>query len=85
MIKVKVVPRSSRDEVCGLEGDTLKIKVTAPPVEGAANERVVELLAKRFGLRKSDVRIVQGMRSRLKTVEIRGYSLEDIKGLLDRE
>jgi hypothetical protein len=84
MIKVKVVPRSSRDEVTGLEGDILKIRVTDPPVEGAANSKVVTLLAKRFGLSKSDVEIVAGSRSRVKLVKIDNLSLQDVRKSLEK-
>jgi uncharacterized protein (TIGR00251 family) len=72
LIKVRVQPRSSRNEVAGLQGDALKVRVTAPPVEGEANARLIELLADQFGLRRSDIEIVKGSSSRNKVVLLKG-------------
>ena len=69
---VRVQPRASRTEIAGVHDGALKVRVSAPPVEGAANEAVVALLASTFGVARSRVRIVAGPSSRLKTVEIVG-------------
>ncbi|MBI4027178.1 MAG: DUF167 domain-containing protein [Verrucomicrobia bacterium] len=69
-IAVKVVPRASRDEVVGMMGDAIKVKLRAPPVEGAANAALIEVLAAHFDIRPSEIRIVQGATSRRKIVEI---------------
>jgi uncharacterized protein (TIGR00251 family) len=71
-LKVKVEPRSSRKGISGLLGDSLKVKVHAPPVGGAANEELIEILSKEFGIKKSDIQIVRGNSSREKIVEIAG-------------
>jgi uncharacterized protein (TIGR00251 family) len=71
-LKVKVEPRSSRKGISGLIGDSLKVKVHAPPVGGAANEELIEILSKEFGIKKSDIQIVRGNSSRDKIVEIAG-------------
>ena len=71
-LKVKVEPRSSRKGISGLTGDSLKVKVHAPPVGGAANEELIEILSKEFGIKKSDIQIVRGNSSRDKIVEIAG-------------
>jgi uncharacterized protein (TIGR00251 family) len=71
-VKVKVEPRSSRKGISGLLGDSLKVKVHAPPVGGAANEELIEILSKEFGIKKSDIQIVRGNSSREKVVEIAG-------------
>jgi uncharacterized protein (TIGR00251 family) len=84
-IRVKVLPRSSRNQIIGQENGTLKVKLTAPPVEGKANKALSDLLAKKLGLEKGDVEIVSGKRSRLKTVRIKGLSIEEVKNLLNRE
>jgi uncharacterized protein (TIGR00251 family) len=70
-INVRVQPRSSRK---GIEvmGDTLKVKLTAPPVEGEANEQLVEILSETLGIRKSSFRIIRGLSSRNKVVEVTG-------------
>jgi len=71
-LRVKVQARARRNEVGGFQGDILRLKVTAPPVEGRANEAVVELLAGHLRLPKSSIRIVAGERAPLKTVEVAG-------------
>jgi len=57
---VRVVPRASRNEIVGVQGDALKVRLTAPSVEGKANEALVAFLAQRLGVRKSQVEIVAG-------------------------
>lgn len=71
---VHVQPRASRSEVAGVHGDALKVRVSAPPVEGAANAAVVELLAKVFAVGRRDVMILAGESSRSKVVEIAGLT-----------
>jgi uncharacterized protein (TIGR00251 family) len=72
LVSVKVVPRSSKKGIAGIDGDVVKIKVTAPPVDGAANEQVIEIIAVAMKVRKSDVDIIRGSASRTKTVRIKG-------------
>jgi uncharacterized protein len=69
-IAVKVQPRSSRNEIMGVSGGALKIKLTAPPVDGAANSALVELLASELEIPKRRISIVSGETSRSKLVEI---------------
>ena len=69
--KITVQPRASKNEIVGLQGDALKVRLTAPPVEGAANRLCVELLAKSLRVRRSDVEIIHGHRSRAKKVLVR--------------
>lgn len=72
-LPVKVVPRASKNEIVGIGADgTLRVRVTAPPVEGAANEAVIELLADALGLPKSNIDIVAGLSSTQKLVSIIG-------------
>ena len=68
--RVHVQPRSSRNQVVGLHGDALKIKLTAPPVEGAANAACIAFLADALGLPKSALSIVAGHTGRRKTIAI---------------
>lgn len=84
-IRVKVLPRSSKNQIVGQENGTFKVKLTAPPVEGKANKALIDLLTKRLGLPKENAEIVSGKRSRLKSVRIKGLSIEDVKNLLNRE
>lgn len=70
-IAVRVQPRSARDRVVGVHNGTLKIQVTAPPIEGAANRAVVELLAKWLGVPRGAVAVLRGEAARDKLVEVR--------------
>ena len=81
-IRVKVLPKSSRNKIIGREGNLFKVKLTSAPVEGKANKSLIELLAKRLGIAKKRIEIISGKSSRLKTVRIYGLSLEDVSSLL---
>ena len=72
VIEVKVEPRSSKKGVSGVMDNVLKVKLTAPPVEGEANEQLIEVVSELTGVRKSNIRIVRGLSSKRKVVEIRG-------------
>jgi uncharacterized protein (TIGR00251 family) len=71
---IQVIPHASRSEIAGVQEGAFKIKVTAPPVEGAANEACIKLLAKELGLKKSQMEISSGAKSRKKTVLIKDIS-----------
>ncbi|MGK2907338.1 MAG: DUF167 domain-containing protein [Desulfuromonadales bacterium] len=76
-------PRASRNQVVGLQGQELKIALTAPPVEGAANKACCLFLAKLCSLPRSCVKLVSGDRSRHKRVLLEGADLEKVMCLLD--
>ncbi len=76
---VRVVPRASRNEIVGVHGDALKVRLTAPPVEGRANEALVAFLAKRLGVRKSQVEIVAGATSRRKMIRVSGVLTQEVE------
>ena len=78
-ISLKVVPGSSRDEVVGWLGDSLKLKVKAPPEKGRANEAVVALLADRLGIDASSIAVVSGHGSPAKVVAVDGMDDETIR------
>lgn len=82
LIFLRVVPRASRNEIGEIVGDELKLRVTAPPVDSAANRAVVEFLAERLGLGKSGVVLLRGETSRRKMVLARGLSLENVAAAL---
>ena len=83
IIDLQVVPRASRVAVGGRVGERLRVAVTAPPVDGAANAAVAEALAAAFGVRTRDVAIVRGQTGRRKTAQISGGSPEILTRLLD--
>lgn len=78
VFKVRVQPRSSKNQVAGLFGDALKVRLTAPPVEGEANEACCAFLAKLLGVSRSRVEIVSGHTSRNKLVGVEGITLEKV-------
>lgn len=67
---VRVVPRASKSEIVGEHDGALKVRIDSPPVDGAANEELIRLLAKAFGLSKSAVEILNGHTSKLKQVRV---------------
>ena len=81
-LKVRLQPRASRDEIDGLLGDALKIKVTAPPVEGRANKAVKKFLAVRLGLPPSQIEMIAGERSREKLLRISGITRAEMERAL---
>ena len=81
--RVRVLPRSRRDEVVGLHGDALKIRLTAPPVGGKANRALRAFLAGRLGVPRSAVEILSGHASRQKRVRVAGASAAAIRALLN--
>ena len=83
ILKVKVVPRSSVNRIAGLEGDTLRVRVTSPPVDGSANQDMIRLLSRGLGVGKDRIKILSGHRSRLKTIRIYGMTREELLLLLN--
>jgi uncharacterized protein (TIGR00251 family) len=81
LLKVYLQPRSSRNEIVGPYRDGIKVKVTAPPVEGKANEALRELLARVLKIPPSHIEIVKGHRSREKTLKIEGIEGHEILDL----
>ena len=85
-LQVRVVPGASKNEVAGIQDGALKVRLTAPPVEGKANRACVEFLSGLLGLRRSALAITSGEKSRKKTVSVtglaRGELEERLKGLV---
>ena len=71
-ISVRVVPRASKTEVVGEFDSALRVKLAAPPVDGAANDELVQVLAKTFKVARGSVEIVRGSNSRAKQVKVAG-------------
>ena len=78
---VRLQPRASRNEIAGLHGCSLKVRVTAPPVDGLANEALIVLLSRALGASRRSVCIVSGHSSRTKVVEISEADLESVQRL----
>ena len=78
LLFVKLQPRASKNEIGEPLGDELKIKVTAPPVDAAANQALIELLAETLGCSRGKVELIRGHTSRHKTILLHGFKPEDI-------
>jgi len=85
ILKVLVLPKGSRNEIIGLQDDKLKVKLTAPPVEGAANKMCVDFLARCLKVRKSDIEILSGYKGRSKSLIVRSAYRKDIETLLTKK
>ena len=84
VFSVHVIPRSKKEGLAGFHGDAVKLKVSAPPVEGSANKAVVRFFAKLFGVPKGDVEILRGATGREKQVLVRGVKPEEAEEILTR-
>jgi len=85
VVAVRVQPRAGRDEVVGEMDGALKVQLRAPAVENRANDALCEYLAALLKTPKSAVRILSGDRRRIKRIEIRGVTKQQVLGLLTRE
>ena len=81
-LQLLVQPRASRNAIVGLQGDELKVRLTSPPVEGAANKLCCEFIAKLCGVAKSNVSIASGDKNRHKRLLIEGVTLQQVESVL---
>jgi uncharacterized protein (TIGR00251 family) len=81
---VKVQPRARKNAITGELGDALKVSLTAPPVDGRANEACVEFIANLLEVPRSSVSIASGEKSRRKVVRVRGLSAHEIRKVFER-
>lgn len=82
VLALHVQPKAARTEYVGVHGDTLKFRVAAPPVDGAANEEICRYLAERFGLRKGDVIVQTGQASRHKRIILKRVQATRVRDIL---
>lgn len=82
MLQLRVQPGAGRAGVVGRHGDALKVRVAAPPIDGRANEAVLELIADELGIKSAHVVLVSGHTARTKRVLVRGISLETVENWL---
>ncbi len=81
-VEVRVQPRASSNEIVGFRDGVLRVRLQAPPVDGAANDALVRFLADEFGVSRRQVRIISGFGSRNKVVEVEAESLPALDRLL---
>ncbi len=76
---VKVVPRASKNLIAGIEDDTVKVRLKAPPVEGKANAALIKFFAETLGVSQAQIEIVRGETGRRKLVKVRGVTAAQVK------
>ena len=81
---VKVVPRASKNQIAGMEGDAVRIRLTAPPVEGKANDALVKFLAETLRVSRAQIEILTGHASRHKVVRVRGVTAKQFESMLPK-
>lgn len=82
ILRLKVIPGASRDEICGWLGETLKVRLSAPPVDGRANDALIGFLAEKLGLPRRAVTLVRGATARQKLMRIDGLTTAEVKARL---
>ena len=80
--EVRVQPRSSKTEICGIHDGALRVRLTSPPVDGAANRQCIELLSRKMKIPKRAVRIASGANARRKRLKVLGMSMKEVKNIL---
>ena len=85
IVNVSLQPRASKNELVGIHNDCLKIKVTSPPVDNQANEKLCEYLSGLIGISKGKVEVVKGKKMRVKRVKISDRTLDEVRKNLNDE
>ena len=80
--EVRVQPRSSKTEICGIQDGILRVRLTSPPVDGAANKQCIELLSRKMKIPKRAIRIASGASARRKRLKVLGLGVEEMKNIL---
>lgn len=84
-IPIKLLPRSSKSRIMGMEGDFYKVKVNSPPVDGEANKELVSLISKRLKVPKGSIEIISGKTSRMKVLRVLGIDGRTVTRLMQAE
>ncbi len=85
ILNLRIVPRAAKNAIQGEHGDALKIRLCAPPVDGAANAALIEFLADTFSLPRARVQLLSGQTSRNKRVLLSGCSSSSVRSLLNAD
>ena len=85
IVALRIQPRASKNSITRLEDGSFKVRLTAPPVDGAANEALIAILADALHISKSAIEIVSGHTARDKRISLAGMSLEQVNRLLNKE
>ena len=81
-IKIKLLPRSSKSQIMGREGEFYKVKVNSPPVDGEANKELISLIAKRLRISKGSIDIIAGKTSKMKVLRVLGIDAQSVSRLM---
>lgn len=84
LLNVRVIPRAGKSGIAGARHDALLVRLNAPPVEGAANAELIEVLARAFGIPRRHITLMSGERSRTKRVRVTGVTVEEANRLLNQ-
>ena len=84
VITVKVTPRAAKSEILGAESEWLRVRVKAPPVDGKANKALIEFMADLFSIKKRDIKIESGEKSRIKTLSMKNGNIARIGDIINR-
>lgn len=76
IFRIKVQPGAAKNEIMGVQGDALRIKISAPPVRGKANKALMDFLAEKLGMKKSEIEIMSGHTRRIKKIKIVGEGVK---------
>ena len=83
VITVRVIPRATRSQIAGTRNDALLVRLSAPPVDGAANAELIDVLSDALGVPRRSVTLVSGERSRSKRVRVAGMAADDVRRALN--
>jgi uncharacterized protein (TIGR00251 family) len=83
LITVRVIPRATRSQIAGTRNDALLVRLSSPPVDGAANAELIDVLSDALGVPRRSVTLVSGERSRSKRVRVAGMAADDVRRALN--
>ena len=83
-LRIRVIPRAGKTEWAGRRGETLVVRLQAPPVEGAANEALLKFLSAQLGVRRGDLEIVAGEKAREKVISVEGLTARELADRLPK-
>jgi uncharacterized protein (TIGR00251 family) len=83
LITIRVIPRATRSQIAGTRNDALLVRLSAPPVDGAANAELIDVLSDALGVPRRSVTLVSGERSRSKRVRVAGMAADDVRRALN--
>jgi len=84
-IRIKLLPRSSKSRIMGMEGEVYKVKVNSPPVDGEANKELISLVSKKLRVPKGSIEIIAGKTSRMKVLRVQGIDEETVSRLMQAD